>query len=453
MKFFKSLFFILLVFVFSSVAYADNSFIFSTDQQSVPAGELSNKITIHSEVPVTETTYITVTSASGTGQFFSNTTSVEPIIPGSYVYISSGNSNRTVYYKDTTDGDFVLTANIFSKDKTQNLANITQHILIGQTTSNTSSNISTTTETAGTSQAQSSAVNSSSSNISAHSSPSPLSDASQEMEFEISAGRDRLTAVGNILTFHAVPTKLQNMSGQGITYEWSFGDGTTGQGSVTNHSYKFAGDYSVVVNGQFSDKQAVSRANIKVVLPNISLSRVLGGLEIDNKSNTEINLEGWSLVTAKKTFIFPKDTLIPSGRRVTFADDVTGLSSGNVQLLNPMARQFASVEDKVPQSTLSQSEQIATTSVSFLDIQTKINEIKNALAKISLPMREAVGTPTVSVGAVSTVSVPVIPQTVSTSTKNTATVFEATKQTGIISGIFSWPIRGFNFIKHLFVEN
>lgn len=432
MKFLKYTALVFLIFSSTSLVYADNSFIFSTDPQSIPIGVMSSKINIQSASPVTETTYLVLTSSSPSGQFL--TSSGNPQTAS--VYIASGDSNRAVYYKDSTAGDFVLTAVIENKAKSP-IATITQHIFIGTPVSGSgnsdSGNATTTDETN-----QTATINSSSSATSAYSSPAPLSSTAPDIVFEISAGRDRLSVVGNNLLFQATATTLPStVVVQGISWQWSFGDGTVGQGSLTHHTYNFGGDYNVVLNASYSDQVAVAMAHVHVVMPQVTLSRVDGGLSIANNSGAEINLEGWSFVSKNKSFVFPQDTLISPGKKITFADTVTGMGSDIVQLVNPTQKLFATAD------VLSASASPETSTVSLADIQTKINDVKTKLAQISpAPLKPKVTT---------VFTAPVV--VVATSTENTATVFEAPKHTSIVSTIFSWPMRGFNFIKHLFVEN
>ncbi len=299
--------------------------------------------------------------------------------------------------------------------------------------------------------------------ISAHSSPVPLSSTENKIEFEISAGRDRLAMVGNKLVFKAVPTKLQNMSESGITYFWSFGDGTIAQGNNISHAYKFAGDYSVVVNANYSDKQAVSRSQVKIISPNISLAKIPEGTEIFNKSETEINLENWSLVSPRKTFVFPADTLIPKGKKITFADDTTGMSDETIQLINPLGKEFGSIKRVETEET--KPAIINSESINLSEIQAKIEEVKNAITQIyeksqlSKSDNETGATSFTSISESTKTGLALTPVLdVGTNIKenvdqtiNTATVFEATQQKGFVSTIFSWPIKGFEFVRQLFV--
>lgn len=447
---FLPVFFLFLFLSFANVSFAENTYTFSTEPQSIGVGEMSGKINVQSGSPVTETTYLTFTSSSATGQFLNSSGN-----PLTSAYISNGDSNRAVYYKDTTSGDFVITAEILSKEKVH-ITSITQHIFVGTSgtgnANTTGTNTSTTTQT----QTENSTTNntSSSSNSSAHSSPSPLSNIENKMEFEISAGRDRLTSVGSSIVFQAVPTKLQNISANNITYSWSFGDGTFIQGNNISHAYKFPGEYAVVVNASYSDKQAVSRIVVKVANPKIILTRVDGGVEISNNSGVEINLENWNLIGPTKTFTFPKDTLLPNGKKVVFADDVTGINSGSMRLENPLNRKYAEIAEVAISEPL-----VLGVSTSTNNIADEIVKVTKSLALLSSQINEGKGLEVENTSNTFVVAEPrleqkIIPEATATDSQldNTATVFEAPASQSFVNTIFAWPIAGFNFIRSLFVE-
>ncbi len=304
----------------------------------------------------------------------------------------------------------------------------------------TSSGISTTTEVADMTSGSSSGDNVSSSSASAYSEPVSLSSAMEKMEFQISAGRDRLTAVGNTVTFHAVVTRTQATPEQGITYAWSFGDGTTGQGADVKHAYRFPGEYTVVLTGSYSDAQAVNEAKVTVVAPKVSMAKVSGGLEIANNSGTEINLEGWNLAGERRTFTFPVDTLISSGKKIIFADEVTGMSAGGVQLLSPIGKELATtISPSASASVVIVSSEIDSR-VAIDDIRAKINYVKNKLAEISPPAQ-----PIIHIASIP-VSEPVAVATSASPAINTALVFQAPVQTSFVNTIF-------NFIKRIFIKD
>jgi len=366
------------------------------------------------------------------------------------------NTNNTVYLKN---GDGVATDPAVSYTSTQGAkgdGNSLQRQPDGSWVSATptpgatntvvsSSNFTSTTTETTDSNETTNTTTSSSINTSAHSSPAPLSDTENKIEFEISAGRDRLTTVGNNLAFRATPTRLQNMSEQGISYHWSFGDGTTAQGNVVNHAYKFAGEYSVVVNANYSDKQAVSRMEVKVISPNLSLTRISDGTEIQNNSKTEINLEGWKLISARKTFVFPIDTLISAGKKTTFSDSVTSMSDETIQLLNPMDKEFGLIT-KMEKTDVDNS---------VLKIEQEIEQIKNTIAQMT---KEQDTRPTpVPILVSEPISAfvepePILSEEQTGQVASPIIIFEAQKEMGFVGRVFAWPIKGFNFIRRLFVE-
>ena len=140
MKNLKYLFFAAFIFIFS-IVYADNSFIFSTNPQSIAISQISGKINVQAKSPVAETTYLSPTSSSPTGKFLTGAGN-----PLARAYISTGDSNRAVYYKDSTAGDFVITIVVSNKNRVQ-IASINQHIYIGQPVFGAGLSASSTTTT------------------------------------------------------------------------------------------------------------------------------------------------------------------------------------------------------------------------------------------------------------------------------------------------------------------
>ena len=294
---------------------------------------------------------------------------------------------------------------------------------------------------------------------SAHSSPAPLNDTDQKIEFEISAGRNRLTTVGNNIEFIAVPTKLKNLIEQSITYEWSFGDGTTGQGKTVSHTYKFPGEYSVVVNATASDQKSVSRLSVKVIFPEIYLNKIEGGVELWNKSSSEINIEGWNLVGETKTFTFPKDTLVSANKKIIFADEITGIGGGQIKVTNPSGKVFGSLGVVSTSSNITQKDPYL--AVNLNEIQSKINDVKNKITQITqtkgiISDKNVISITPVIKKTIQTKKIednPIVEEDSNNNQKATAIeAFEAPKKDGIVSKVFAWPIKGFDFIRRLFVE-
>ena len=306
---------------------------------------------------------------------------------------------------------------------------------------------------------------------SAYSSIAEMFDGKTPVNFQISAGRDRLTSVGSDLLFVAKPVKTQGVLLSMIGYNWSFGDGTVGQGVFAHHSYKFAGDYTVVLNAKSADDVAVDKINVRVVEPKVTLQKVEGGVEIKNNSGAEINLGGWKLKSGDRVFVFPDDTLLPNAKKLTFADDVTGENNGDLHITNPQGVEYAQTVFVIPDISVS-----ATSSVDFEKLSAGVSAVKQKLADLQFEISqqnfsEISQTPVVatdvsqSAPQTKNTFLPTKEQSVflsqkiikpaSTSTQTesqVATVFVASSSPGFVSRVFSWPIRGFNFLHSLFEE-
>ena len=376
--------------------------------------------------------------------------------PGDTIIIRSGsNVIDSVSFANTqgANGD----GNSLQKNGSTWISAIPTPGLVNATEAHTATDTNaTTTDTTNVTQTNTT-NDTSSSSTSAHTSYVPLSNTDQKMEFQISAGRDRLTSVGNRVVFLVVPTVIKNITASSISYIWSFGDGTTGQGTNVTHIYKFAGEYSVVVNASFSDIQAVSRLTVKVINPKILLSSVLGGIGVTNNSGAEINLEGWNLIGQTKTFIFPKDTLIPDGKEIIFANDVTGINFSDISIKNTEGTKYAEIIGSTNSSVL-----IASTTVDTNDIAEKIKDVTKKVVFLSSQMKEIADSNVLTLIENSVVNVPekIISSTDIIETKNdnkiqtanALTIFEAPESRGFVSTVFTWPIKGFNFVRNLFIE-
>lgn len=322
-----------------------------------------------------------------------------------------------------------------------------------QNISSGNSSNGTSTESTNTNPSQSSSTNSSAINTSnsTHSSPAPLSDSTPKITFEISAGRDRLTTIGNKLLFQGSVTKSDGISPNSIFYNWSFGDGSVAQGKIVSHQYKFPGEYVVVLNAVSSDLESVSRINVKVISPQIYISKVIGGIEIWNKSSTEINIEGWSLSVSGKKFDFPKDTIIQGNKKVTFPDSIINLLGDKGEMLNPLGDMVGSFDStkSVESNTFSIS---TTTQNEIALLEVKLESAKKELALMTSKREvEYVGAPLIVVEPDMKKVAVSESKNVATST-NLSTVFIAEKSSGAISKVFSWPMKGVNWLTRLFVE-
>lgn len=291
--------YILLTFLFlffPAATFAQVSKIeFVTDPQFIKSNVVSEKITIQaqdssgSSFQTPETLYLELTSSSATGEFSSSETSWKNT---DSVTMSKNSANRSFYYKDFTEGTYTITVSVTGKEWTA----IQQITISSDASQNNDGEVlgvsSNTASSGGSSSGESSLTNVS----------------SLSAQLEVQAGSDRTTSPGSPIWFQA--TIKKNTAKTNVDLSWSFGDGNVGVGSLVSHTYKYPGDYVVVLSAKAGDIFSVSRLKVKVGTPDILVSDGGEYLEIQNKSNTEINLFNWKLESSGKAFIFQPNTII-----------------------------------------------------------------------------------------------------------------------------------------------
>lgn len=423
------------LFLFAQVSFAEVSqFVFTTEPQSIGVNLQSETMTVQSQdstgtaEDVQETMDFVFTSSSPSGQFLSTS--------GNTVTntMSRNTSNKNFIYKDSLVGSYVISISITGRTsgKTFSVSQPVSVVSEGDLNQLQSTTTSSNTENITTNNTTTPSITA----YSAHSSQNPLSGTENKIEFEVSSGRDRIALAGNKIYFNAIPTRLQNVSAGSMVYEWSFGDGFIQKGQNLVHSYKFAGDYVVVLNAYSSDKQATSRTKVRIIEPNFVLKRVLGGIEIYNKTLYEVNLEGWVLSDKYKSFEIPKDTLISSNNKVIFDDRITGVVSDLFSLSNQQARVF---DNQINTALTSSSPNVLTLK--------SVNSPDQKITK-QLSVKNTTETKDNKV----TNNTDFIAST-SSQVANTVTIFQAKNNTGLITKIFLWPIDGVRYISKIFSDN
>ncbi|MEK7669349.1 MAG: PKD domain-containing protein [Patescibacteria group bacterium] len=293
-----------LLIMYAASAYAAGTskiVILPIDPLTILPNTFSKQMTVQSQdesgpIKTIERINLTFESSSPTGQFFTATgNSLD-----SYKYIGADTTNRNFSYKDSTEGNFTITINAKGKDTAQEW-NANQQIIISSGATQNPPNDNTSGEVlSANTESSSNTQSSGGSTVSRISSPS--------VQLEVLAGSDRTTSPGSPIWFQA--TVKKNTTGSNLDLSWSFGDGNVGVGPLVSHTYKYSGDYVVVLSAKAGDMFSVSRLKVKVGTPDILVSDGGEYLEISNNGNTEINLFNWKLEDEGKGFIFQPNTII-----------------------------------------------------------------------------------------------------------------------------------------------
>jgi hypothetical protein len=144
-------------------------------------------------------------------------------------------------------------------------------------------------------------------------------------------------------------------------FVWNFGDGTsrtdTEYKSFT-YIYEYPGEYLLTLsyyrNYNYSFvPDATDRVVIKVVEEQASISSVGGEsnpyVELENKSNIELDLSGWKIKGVTHSFSMTDGTILLPGKKLKLSPRVTGMTSVDMQtveLLNPSGSIVSMYPDK-----------------------------------------------------------------------------------------------------------
>ncbi len=318
-------------------------------------------------IKANETIYLSFSVDTG-AQISASSTNWIPLNPlpdnfsTSSIFISSSTINKNLYFKGLSDGNYRVIVRGRSKSGIT-YGPVSMTILVGATSNDGGAGTSTgtttdsgsSTSTSDTGDTNNSGTNSTTTTntntstktitrtvyISAHSDPEELSDYNEKNALITSAGRERIAYVGAPIIFSANYKLAKNSPDEWTLFDWSFGDGFKDSGKKVEHTYKYPGDYNVVLNTNAGTDHAVSRTKVTVLVPHITFSRSGDDLTITNTGTIEINLGGWQLRSGPSGFIFAGDTIIGAGKNMTLslADANLQNNSGSVALLNPSGKE------------------------------------------------------------------------------------------------------------------
>ena len=355
--------------VFASVSKIS----FITSPQNLDINQISGPIKVQTEdqngatTSASETIYLNL-STSGNGEFSSNNSTWKSVatLPNNFstssIYISSSSASRVFYYEGFSSGQHIITVSAKSKSGIV-FDNVSQIINVGiistssdqsATTSDSDNNSSTSSPDSNSSTSTASTTSNQNQNgqttqiitrtvyISTHSGEEDLSDYSQVATFEVGAGRQRMALIGTPIGF----TAKYSISNTSCTpsFSWSFGDGFDAVGKNVEHTYKYDGEYQVVLNGTCGEYNSTSRTTVEVITPEISIVNYQNGdLEIKNNGKTEINIGGWKIRGIQKDFVFPQDTIISAINKIILSKDDLNISSSTerVALADPSGSEVA----------------------------------------------------------------------------------------------------------------
>ncbi|MEK7587062.1 MAG: PKD domain-containing protein [Patescibacteria group bacterium] len=355
------------VFILPVVAHATvTQLVFTTEPITVAPGAISEGLTVSSGEAVGEISDLALVSSSATGEFLNSSGAIfRPTWNSNW-------ANRTFYYRDSTAGNYTITATLTTRASQQSWP-ATQTITVGDSApENNNNDNSDDNDQASSGSNNNSSSSNNNNSLSSHSAVAELSDFKNSPTLKAGAGRARLTAIYSPVAFKAsVPDDFKNSK---TKFNWAFGDGASGRGGSIKHAYEAPGNYQVVLNAENGEEEATARSTVKVFKPDLHLGYDLNGgslmLTLVSRSAEELNIGGWQLSSMGKVFTFPPDTIIAGKAELALSAGIIGFTPApKSAILNYPNGQVAT--EILPNQSLSREELIK-----------MIDELKTKIAKL-----------------------------------------------------------------------
>ncbi len=139
---------------------------------------------------------------------------------------------------------------------------------------------------------------------------------------------EKMVVAGAPSTFSVSALTMSGKSIDAMRYLWAFGDGGQGTGSSTEYRYLYPGRYITQVEGTNGLVAGVGRMMVRVLVPDLSMSKIEVGkygpyITITNPNTYDLDVSLWKLSIDGALFSFPKNTLLGVG-----STRISGLSMG-----------------------------------------------------------------------------------------------------------------------------
>ncbi|MBU6491071.1 PKD domain-containing protein, partial [Patescibacteria group bacterium] len=142
----------------------------------------------------------------------------------------------------------------------------------------------------------------------------------------IEAGTDRSAVLEVPLHLSAVVKTKGGAADPSAHIAWSFGDGSSGEGSATEKTYRYAGTYLVKVEATDGATSAEDEFTVLVKPALVRITAVSNdGIRIANDANDQLDLSLWRLSAGTGFFRIPNGTVLLPNGSVLFSSAITNL--------------------------------------------------------------------------------------------------------------------------------
>ncbi len=204
----------------------------------------------------------------------------------------------------------------------------------------------------------------------------------------IEAGSGKVVARGASVPFRAYAYDSNGDVRRDAKFDWSFGDGSGGEGNEVAHTYVLPGTYTITIHGRAGPSEALSTLSVRVDEPSISITvSDEKSIAVKNTSAQLLDVSSWYLARGEARFMLPPYTVLMAGQEAQFPSQITGLGSSTLpaHLLFPdgsSASEFIRVPPTTEVIETAPEEEITPPTVQPLSLETGIQEIEDAIPQI-----------------------------------------------------------------------
>ncbi len=145
-------------------------------------------------------------------------------------------------------------------------------------------------------------------------------------ELSVRTGGDQAAFLDVPTIFTAQACTSGGSTDPSATLYWSFGDGSTGEGTRVQKTFHSPGAYEVTAYAKDGSASAETTFTVTVTCAAVRIAAETGaGVAIANDATSTLDLSGWRLSAGTGTFRIPDRTRILPGTTVLFPTSVTGL--------------------------------------------------------------------------------------------------------------------------------
>ena len=195
---------------------------------------------------------------------------------------------------------------------------------------------------------------------------------------------EKIIPAGADTEFNVKVIDKDNKAITNLDFQWSFGDGGEKFGQKVSHYYTYPGEYTLVASADGYAVGGEAKMNVKVVIPDISISKVVSTakenfIDLTNNTDYDLVLSNFYLNLDNTFYKLPKNFTILKGKTVHVSGEAVGfkLPATNISLNYPNKNLLISYLSAFNNSSSTTS----STTLESINTKDKINLLSEDISK------------------------------------------------------------------------